>query len=270
MRITQSVGIAVVFGLTTCCVALAAPASVEDALPRLSPAERAELRDAGELTRFFGDDDPLALVPATALRHAVRDDIEGMELLIGVEALFAFDPPAALAREPEQGRYIYNVLRSVSTLEGIEYYSASRKRMRTFFYESYAIATPDSREPLPDPTVQTVPEKDAILVYQRDSSMGANVSRLTYRYTGDAVAISIENLTMMHYYLVPLVAPGNLHMHLMVIPGEEEFLFYGVCGVKAHNFLGLAQRKRASFYNRIKAMYAWFVDELTTGLETAG
>lgn len=248
----------------------AAPESVHDALPRLSSAERSELRREGELTRFFNDEESPALVPRTSLRSQVRQDIENMKLLIGVEALFAFDPPAALSREAERDRYIYNVLRSVSTLEGIQYYSASRKRMRTFFYESYAIAEPGSREPLPDPIVREIPRKDAITVFQRDSSMGANVSRLTYRYTGDAVAISIENLTMMHYYLVPLVAPGNLHMHLMVIPGDEQFLFYGVCGVRAHNFLGLAQRKRASFYNRIKAMYAWFVDELVAGLETAG
>lgn len=269
MPTVRSTAMAIALTLVTCSSAFADPGRIHEALPRLSAEERAELLHEGELTRFFGDGDTLALIPGTALRDHVREDIEGMDLLIGVEALFAFDPPAALAREPERDRYIYNVLRSVSTLEGIEYYSASRKRMRTFFYESYAITDPESREPLPDPIVRAVPPEDAILVYQRDSSMGSNVSRLTYRYTGDAVAISIENLTMMHYYLVPLVAPGNLHMHLMVIPGNEQFLFYGVCGVDAHNFLGLAQRKRASFYNRIKAMYGWFVDELTTGLEGA-
>jgi hypothetical protein len=270
MRIPQSVGIAIMLTLAAWCTAYADPGTIHDALPRLSAEQRTELQSEGELTRFFDDDGILALLPGTTLEQKVREDIEGMELLIGVEALFAFDPPAALARQPNRDRYIYNVLRSVSTLEGIEYYSASRKRMRTFFYESYAIAEPESREPLPDPTVRTVPPEDAILVYQRDSSMGANVSRLTYRHTGDAIALSIENLTMMHYYLVPLVGPGNLHLHLMVIPGSEQFLFYGVCGVDARNFLGLAQRKRASFYNRIKAMYGWFVDELFAGLESAG
>jgi hypothetical protein len=143
-------------------------------------------------------------------------------------------------------------------MEGIEYYSASRERMRIFYEESYAIAGPDDREPIPDPLVSEVPREDRIHVFQRDSSFGANVYRVEYVRREDAYLMSMTNLTRMYYGILPVVAPENLEIHITVVETKDGYLFYGACGVSVISLFGLEDRAKDSFYNRIEAIYRWF------------
>ncbi|NBF39024.1 MAG: hypothetical protein GVY14_01280, partial [Spirochaetes bacterium] len=214
-----------------------------------------ELIAEGSLKHFFTDSVNLALAPQVPGLENTRTALEEMEPKIGVEALFLLRDRLAGDSEMERDLALYNIFRSVSTMEGIEYYSASRERMRIFYEESYAVADPDSREPLPDPTVSQIPRRDRIHVYQRDSSFGRNVYTVEYVRREDAYLMSMTNLTRMYYGIFPVVAPENLEIHLTVVETEEGYLFYGACGVNVISLFGLEDRAKDSFYNRIEALY---------------
>ena len=143
-------------------------------------------------------------------------------------------------------------------MEGIEYYSASRERMRIFYEESYVINNPDDRDHRDDPLVTEIPRTDNIYVYQRDSSFGRNVYSVEYRHRDDTFFMSMTNLTRMYYGIAPVVAPENLEIHLAVVETEEGYLFYGVTGVDVITLLGLEDRVKDSFSNRIEAIFRWF------------
>ncbi len=236
--------------------------SLSDVLPGLSADQEATLLSEGEITHFYREEAKLTLAPDGYGWRAARARIEEFEPKLGVEALFLLPYPSDLQRRPEPGLRVYNTLRSVSTMEGIEYYSASRERMRIFYIDSFAVEEPDSRERQPDPLVSAVPREDTVFVYQRDSSFGRNVHRVTYTYENGAYLLRMTNLTRMFYGILPLVAEENLDVYLTIIPVEEGIIFYGNSAVRVIGLFGMEDRARNSFYNRIKALYSWFSKEL--------
>jgi hypothetical protein len=223
------------------------------------PRERYRaLLEEGSLKHFFSDEVELTIAPEVPGLQNTRSALEAMEPKIGVEALFLLRDRIEGDTEAERELALYNIFRGVSTMEGIEYYSASRERMRIFYEESFAITDPDSREPIPDPTVEEVPATDRIFVYQEDSSFGRNVYTVEFVRREDAYIMSMTNLTRMYYGILPVVAPENLEIHLTVVETEEGYLFYGACGVWVISLFGLEDRAKDSFYNRIEALYRWF------------
>jgi hypothetical protein len=178
-----------------------------------------------------------------------------------VEAVF-FLPRASVdsnpARESELAA-IYGLLRSFSSLEGIEYYSASRKTMRTFYAESYRIADPTSRTRVPDPPPPkpgAIPASEVLFSYQRDLSFGANVYRYDFSTRRDAIAFTCVNQTRMSYGIMPVLAPKALATRVLIIRASDGILFYAASGADAP---GIFRAKlNDSFGNRAEALFGWF------------
>ncbi|MFP3959295.1 MAG: DUF6675 family protein [Spirochaetaceae bacterium] len=264
MRILPAATFAVVL-LSTLSAGAPAQSAADSDRPRaerllshLSDDRFREVMEEGGTKHYFEDAVELDLAFEGPGRDRTERVLRAMEPKIGVEALFLVEEHVEEETEKERDRALYNIFRAVSTMEGIEYYSASRERMRTFYHESYAVEDPESREPLSDPVVTEVPEEERIYVYQRDSSFGRNVYRVDYVRDGDAYLMSMTNLTRMYYGVLPVVAPENLEIHLTVMETEEGYLFYGACGVRVISLFGMQDRARDSFYNRIEALYRWF------------
>lgn len=229
-------------------------------VPGLTASEREELIHAGELSLQYGieSDSTISVRLAPAFAEAIRADLNAIDPKIGVEVLFLVAAPHGLDRVDAR---LLTTLQSFSTMEGIEYYSATRDRMRTLFHESYVVAGPASSERLPDPHVPALPESDQIYVYQRDSSFGRNVLELNYTVTDTAIRLQMRNLTRMNYQgIVPAVGPGDLSLDLVVYPFGEHLLFYGNSGARPLSLLGMEARVQRSFYNRLVALYHWFLD----------
>lgn len=229
-------------------------------LPQLTLAEIGELTRTGELALPYGlePDSDVSVRLAPAFASGIESDLRAIDPKIGVEVLFLVDAPPGVNGVDAQ---LMTTLHSVSTMEGIEYYSASRERMRTLFHESYVIAGPDDRTRRPDPVVETVPQSDLIHIFQRDSSFGRNVLELTYTADDGAVRLRMRNLTRMLYQgIVPAVGPQELGLNLVVVPIGERVLFYGNSAARPISLLGMEARVQRSFYNRLVALYRWFLD----------
>lgn len=212
-----------------------------------------------EETAFYTDEPIFTLAPDTVFTDDIARDIDELDPRLGIEARFFFPVPSEVLNRDDFELRLYNILRSVSTMEGIEYYSASRERMRTFYHESYAVAGPDGDERIADPLVSRIPRNDRIYVFQKDSSFGKNVQQLDYTFAWGNFLIRMQNLTTMFYNgLIPLVGDENLLTYLVVDPQEEGIIFYGHLAVRVGALFGMEERARNSFYNRIKALYDWF------------
>lgn len=220
------------------------------------------LEQDGEILRFLKQDEKLSLIPAVSSRQQVREDYSQLNPTIGVEILLLFKNVKPNLDSREGILSIYNVLRSISTLEGIEYYSVTRDRMRTLFYESYVIDSPDDKNKRPDPIVSYIPGQSSIYVYQNDSTFGENVYIVNYRYYGNHVSMEMQNMNTIWYFILPLVDPDKLKYYIMVIPEQDNILFYGIIAANALNLFGIAESKAESFYNRIKAIANWFIGRL--------
>lgn len=223
----------------------------------------ATLARNGELTHFYSTAVSVDLAPSHELTAEVVEELSRLDPDVGIEALFRYTIPADVVLDPTIDRYIYNVMRSFRTMEGIPYYSASRGRMRTFFYESYVVDDPENLAPQPDPHVDTIPETDTLTVFQRDSSFGKNTLAVQYHAGDGEVMVSMSNLTTMAYRgVLPVVRPQNLRMFLYVVRDGHQVYFYGNCGVNTFSMFGMEDRAQASFTNRIRALYNWFAERM--------
>lgn len=212
-----------------------------------------------EETSFYTDEPTFSLAPDASFTSRIEQEVRALEPKLGIEARFFLPLSRQTIEAPDFRLRLYNILRSVSTMEGIEYYSASRERMRTFYHDSYAVASADGEQRIPDPLVSRVPDEATVYVYQRDSSFGRNVQRLDYFYDSENILVRMENQTTMFYNgFIPLVGEENLRTYLVVEPGREGVVFYGHLAVRVGALFGMEERAQNSFYNRIKALYDWF------------
>ncbi|GAB4373857.1 MAG: hypothetical protein Kow009_09600 [Spirochaetales bacterium] len=250
--------------------------AIQQAFPALSPEEVAQLQKEGEITRYFFEPSPLQWLPPDGLARQIAAEASRIETVIGVESihLLSFDDLRAqgvvLPETDDLKRRVYNVLRSVSTMKGVQYYSVTRGKIRTLFEESYAVVSIQQPERVPDPVVQEIPPSSSLVVFQEDTTFGQNYSRWLYRYAGNEFSIMITNLTPLKYSFFKLVDPEQMQIHLLVRPMEGGLSFYGCAVVKSARFLGLEKSSKDSFYNRIKAIYTWFKDQLTRELQRKG
>jgi hypothetical protein len=229
----------------------------------LSAGQIHTLLETGQLTVRYRDRTSVTLAPA--FQEEVRSSLADLRPKIGVEVLFLRPSADASTQGAEIPVNTYNVLRSISTMAGIEYYSASRGRMRTLFFESYAVSSESDPERIPDPLVSSIPPRDSIVIFQRDSSFARNLYRLEYVVSGEAVWVSMINLTPLLYRgLVPAVGAGALEIHMVVKPVGSYLVFYGNSGTSPIGLLGMEERAAESFYNRLVALADWFTHQLLT------
>ena len=195
--------------------------------------------------------------PTHVLAERVTDGLAAENPDVVVEALYLWKKPKAAAPDVET-LTVYNILRAVGTLQGIEYWSASRGRMRLFYEESWRIASFEDRAPISDEAVAVVPQAETLTVWQKDLSFGGNVNQVEYRSTDHGVLMESVNLTRMSYGILPVAAPGQLKVRVLAIPVDEGVLFWVTSSARAAVVPGIRGKLEASFGNRAEAIFRWF------------
>jgi hypothetical protein len=215
------------------------------------------LQTMGEVRRTFRAGENLVFFPDLPIRRAALQQVAELNPVIGVEFLTRYSPPDFASPE-SLSRGIAQTLRSVSTLKGLEYYSASRDRMRIFFRDAYMVDSLEKGNRLSDPQTATAPDEH-FFAYLDDSSAGQYVANMTYTTRDRYVAMKYENATTIRKMMLPLIRKGNLISSVIIIPDGEDLLFYGYSCVRAINWFDMVERKgEASFTNRMVALYSWF------------
>ncbi len=244
------------------------PADLRRLVPGLTPQEAAQLAKTGEVISDYSGKIETRIAPPFSGVDAMVKDLEQTQGNVGLELLFTAQLPPGFRDRSDFWLKTYNAMRSVSTLKGIKYYSADRNQMRIFYYDAYAIPSPDKRNiRLPDPLVTSIPEKSHIYTFHKDSSFGNYVMDVNYDVGPTAadpkyIRMSLTNATTMFYTIVPIAAPKHLQIDLVVVPEGNTLLFYSNFIANSPSVFGLRKCIDESFSNRIKALFNWFYTEL--------
>ncbi len=226
-------------------------------LKNLSVEQKTVLSRDGEITRYFFQKEDLKYIFDSSFSQTINKNIGALNPTIGVESLFLYKTDKEFSVLD-----LYNILLSISTMKGIEYYSQSRKRMRTLFTDSYVLQSKENKVRIPDFTVTNPLEGITFYADQIDKTFGENIYKTEYKSDGETIWIRMSNETPMKYKFIRMVNPGDTSINVKVRKVDEGLLFYGVTGVHTFSFLGLERAKKESFYNRIKALYGWFTNSL--------
>lgn len=232
-------------------------------LESLVGAEKARALLAGEKPVLVQFKDPkLSLIPAVdelaALLGKQQNDLSPSVI---VETLRLYNKPPEAERPAMSGAEetaLFNEVLALSSLAGIQYFSASRGVMRTFYETSSVIDGPSSKKPLPDPFYVLPPSKLTIFARQKDLTFGDNIYQYDfYRSPGSLIFVQ-QNLTALTAGIIPAVGRNKLHSVVAVLDAGDQLLIYAVSMAKAASVPGMNQRVGDSFSNRVEAVIKWF------------
>jgi len=209
--------------------------------------------------------DPVPRIMPThdELRRLVGETMGSLDPNLFVETLSLYRPN----RTPPQGGTglssdeqagLFNQLAALSTLSGIQYYSESRKAMRTFYEYSRVIDSPSAKNPLPDPVFAAPPAALTLYARQKDLTFGDNIYSFSYHSGADALIFVQENLTAMNAGIIPAVGKNRFRTVMAVIDTGDELLIYAAAMAKTVSLPGMGERIGASFSNRVQAILKWF------------
>ena len=244
-------------------LALAAAASAAAACPaeldRLVPdaATGARLQQGGIRIPLVTGATP-ALVPELPNRNAIAAPFAAIGVTYGAEVLRLLPDSGASC----DWSALYNHLRAVSTLQGIEYFSSSRGHYRTLYQRSHAIVGPADRTPQPDPVASSVPRHSSLYLEQEDSTFGSNVYQADFRYDGVSLTMEVRNLTTMWWGILPLVAEGDFRSVVTVTPTDRGLLFYASAAIHAADLDFARERVQTSLGSRLDALEGWLRQRL--------
>ena len=241
----------------------------------LTPVTIARLNSSGNFiyeTRF-SNTSPVLIPSDNDLRKVIAEVSDSLSYNIMVETLYLHKKPEQSCTSSEtwdniQKTGLYNQLLAISTLEGIQYYSASRGTMRTFFEYSRVIDQPNARNPAPlsDPVFNTPPQSFSLYARQKDLTFGDNIYQYSFRTVRDGIFFIQENITSLTYGVIPAVGKGNLRSVFAVFDCGDTLLIYSASFVKSLSVSSLNERISVSFSNRAEAVIKWFADRADTVL----
>jgi len=203
----------------------------------------------------------LYYIPDVLLAEKIYDRFIALDPDVTVEALFTIPYPEDLPDGYDRDMIFYNILREVSNISGVQYYSRTKKKHRVLFDDVYAID--DKKNAVEDPVVLSIPVYDSIPIHMDEANLGEDYYLAEYHYDGLDIAFSLTNTSNMKY-IFKVVGEKNMQIDLLFMPLKNELLVYGYCGVKLSNpgFVNRIMNPYSSFFRRLYAMEIWFSNTL--------
>ncbi|MDR2897644.1 MAG: hypothetical protein LBU99_02435 [Spirochaetaceae bacterium] len=208
---------------------------------------------------------PLLVPNLTEVQNLIQSVQDSFEPNIMVESLYLYKKPAKASKSgwtEAERTAVYNRLLGLSSLKGIQYYSSSRKTMRTFYETSTIIDDPEGKIPLSDPRYQIPPKEVILYARQKDLTFGDNIYKYTYLTEREYMIFIQENLTAMNAGIIPAIGKNKLHSTAVIIDAGEQFLIYMVSMADTAVLPGISKRVSSSFSTRADAIVQWLIDQL--------
>lgn len=237
----------------------AAPANTIQSIISITGRQKADLLLASNSLAASSTNASLSLSP----NHLAVNDLQNELILekpdIVTEALFFLNQNS----EKYTVLDIYNTLRAISSLKGLEYYSASRGKTRVLFEYSSIISDTKSQKEVPDTLLKSLPSApEQLIIRQKDASFGDNSYVLTMKSGSDYVYQAASNNTTIKVGFINAVEPEKVNLRMYAIISEEGILVYIVSSAKFLRLPGLTTKLDTSFENRAKAVFSWFCAKL--------
>ncbi len=223
-----------------------------------------ELKTTGEVQRnFYGEKNiSLELVPQTemgfkAANYWQRED----EPVFIVESLYLLDKKTA---EENAINEISVILRNLSKMTGIQYYSTSREIWETLYTDVYTVNNPVEKIKIEDPVNKGI-ENLVSYVYQKDRSLSGTVYEFSYFKNENEVSfrgINTEDI-MYKSFIFPIVRPENLVLTLIATDVGDSLVFYVLVQADVPKIPFVSERLARSFSSRADAIFKWCFDMYT-------
>lgn len=154
---------------------------------------------------------------------------------------------------------ISRILRSLSSLEGIEYFSASKKNQRVLYEKSYSIISKNDKTKKKD-NFEDNTDGLRVFALQKDSTFGEYIYRYDYALSEKTVSLKSTNCEALKLGFITIIDQNNLQANLIVHDLQTHLLIYVFTQAQFLYLPGLEGKLNSSFSNRAEALYDWFIN----------
>ncbi len=221
-----------------------------------------ELQEKGEVQRnFYGEKNiTLELSPKTELGNQAKNYWQRKdEPVFIVESLYKLDKKTSSNESAIDE--ISLILRNLSKMTGIEYFSNSRQIWETLYTDVYTVNNPEDKIKIEDPINESI-ENLVSYVYQKDRSLSGTVYEFSYYNNENEVSfrgINTENI-MYKGFPFPIVKPENLVLTLIATDVGDSVIFYVLVQADVPKIPFVSERLARSFSSRADAIFKWCLD----------
>lgn len=254
-----------IFFLTFLCFTLSSQgdASLIEKLAEIVPHQARELvKNEKVLCIKYGDykegDDILF---NSTLLSRIQKESKLKNAIFDLQALYFFKKGGK-----DKTKNILKILSSVSELKGLQYYSSSRKKNRLLYKDSYAVSRVEVKKNkfkytrIKDP-IDKIKDGNSIFVLQKDSTFGKNIYEYRYFQEENGTACVIGNVEPIYYYSFKLIEKQEFTTLLLIYDLGDYILIYANTKANIKKVLGIEQKIKNSFLNRLEAVCSWFLEK---------
>ena len=197
----------------------------------------------------------LTLLPRHQEARRIQSAIQLEKPDFAIEAIMFYPCKIALYK-------LFTILHAASSMQGITYYSNSKKKIRVLYEESWLINNLQEKKKLSDPVFTLVPAQASYMMWQKDATLGGIAYTVTLQSGANWIISTAYNVSTVVYGIIPIIQPERLFVRYLAIQTDEGILFYAVMSVKPLVFPGISERYVSSLQNRITAVYSWLETKL--------
>lgn len=155
---------------------------------------------------------------------------------------------------------VSRVLRSISKMQGMTYYSNTRKKYKTLYKKAYTISSPDSKTAIAD-NIEGSADGKVIYCLQDDASFGITRYKLEYSQKADMMYAVFNNTDSIGVGPITGINKGQLKINVLVIDCGDSILLYLITDVNANKVPGIKNLVTDSMVARMNAVHEWFLKQ---------
>ena len=154
-----------------------------------------------------------------------------------------------------------SIVRSVSQMQGMKYYSNTRKKITVLYEEAYCVSDPENKTK--HVLDQNEGSAEGIVEYccLKDSSFGKTYYKLEYHQSDNEIFAGFSNFEPVYVGFIKAVEKDNLRTGFVYIDCGDDILVYIVTQAKYPSMKILENTVFDSFTARVNAVYDWFIDQ---------
>ncbi|MGI5058706.1 DUF6675 family protein [Treponema pectinovorum] len=232
----------------------------------LKPELVSELNEKGSIRRIFQNEDvSLTLTPNTVCSQKVANswNLSEKPNLVS-ENLFLVKKSELKEKSsfPEEVDFsidnVSKIVRSISKMKGMRYYSETRKKWQTLYHEAYVCKSLEEKNiSLADVTEGSADGLN-IFCFLEDNSFGKSVYSANYLQKENEVGFTLTNSESWTYSFVRALEPNSVKISMVVIDNDDSYLVYMLLQAKHKTIPLLGDKIQKSLANRIDAIFNWF------------
>ena len=212
------------------------------------------IKDGTLVATSFEGNGNLELIPQTENASTIRKNLitkQKKDFYFTYEGLYYIPKEITVQKASE-------LARSISKLQGITYYSNTKKKNTVLYKNAYTIADANSKTPIDDQTTGNANGK-TIYCLLDDNSFGETRYKLTFNQSETELLTSFLTMDDMGLGPIRAIMPQNLSISLLVIPCEDGIIVYLCADLDSKNLPGVKAKITESITARMEAISKWFI-----------